>query len=184
MIYLLKRYFLPGLLCFLAIQFAGCKNSEQSTSKPPETVNYSQFTTFNFGKPHVISSQNPVFSWPQFQERIEREIKFSLPGTGLDFSGRDPDLLIYYFAIVDTREDYPLLPYHAGWAAKPFLSRGETFSQYVPHTLVIDMVDTNNNQLVWRGSVRINFDDAEQFYRELPEKVYSLLKQYPTLPDE
>lgn len=176
-----QRFTQLVFLSAILLQLPGCKSSD-SAKRPPEAVNYSQYTTFNFGKPHILSSENPVFSWPQFRDRVEREIIFTLPGKGLDLSRGNPDLLVYYYAIVDSRTDPPLFPYRVGWAAAPFIRSGETFSRYGTNTLVVDMVDAHSGQLVWRGSIDIPFDNPEILYKELPKKVYTLLNRYPTLP--
>lgn len=159
-----------------------CKTSEPSATSVPRTINYSQYVTYDFGNAAVASSQNPAFSWPQFKERIEQEVSFVLPGKGLEKDTRSPDLLIYYYALVSTERNVPLLEYNIGWAAEPFITSGERFSDYPDHTFVIDFVDTNINQLIWRGSTALPFDQPDRLYEVLPKRIHSLIGQYPTIP--
>lgn len=166
----------------MTIVLAGCKSTDPSNQSSPREINYSQYESYSFADAIILSSENPAFSWPQFSERLKREIDFAMPGKGLEKRTANPDLHIFYYAIVDTNRDFPIVPYQIGWAAEPFITSGESFKEYSSNTLVVDFIDTNTRQLVWRGSISLPFNDKNQLYKALPSQIHRLLQQYPLLP--
>lgn len=179
----ITKNMLASLLAALLVTAAGCKSSEPANEVDrPRQINYSQYQDWNFGDGDIPSSENPVFAWPQFAERLRREISFTLPIVGLDRTAESPDLLVYFYALAGDDKYNPVLPYQIGWAAEPFITNGEQFGRYPANTLVIDMVDPKINQLVWRGSTSLPFDEPDRLYRLLPERINTLLRNYPNLP--
>lgn len=173
------------LTFFLSIVLlvAGCNSSHKATDEnTPRQINYAQYQTYAYGDAIIVSSENPAFSWPQFSERVKREIDFVMPGKGLEKSSVQADLKIYFYAIVEANRDRPLLPYQIGWAAEPFITDGELFARYPGNTFAVDFVDSNNNQLVWRASTQLPYDDQSRLYRVLPERIHKLVQKYPLLP--
>ncbi|MDZ7716236.1 MAG: DUF4136 domain-containing protein [Balneolaceae bacterium] len=162
---------------------AGCSPAKQTTDEnTPRQINYTQYQTYTYGDAIIVSSENPAFSWPQFSERVKREINFVMPGKGLEKVSAQADVQIYFYAIVDANRDRPLLPYQIGWAAEPFITDGELFARYPGNTFVVDFVDSNNNQLIWRASTQLPYDNQTQLYNLLPERIHKLIQKYPLLP--
>lgn len=161
----------------------GCSSSDSYQKKTPRLVDFDQYSTFYFPEPVVASSDNPVFSKPQLSERVEQEISFILSNKRLDKSTRNPDLAIYYYAITESEVDITVLPYRIGWAAEPFINSGEILENYPGGTFVIDFVDVNMDQLVWRGSTQLPFQNTETLYRVMPDSIQKLLDRFPRLPN-
>lgn len=171
-----------GLCC--AFFLYGCKSSEPPPeNKKVKTVNYDQYETYDFGNAFLVNREDPLFKFPQLEKRIKRELKFDLPSKRLDYSTEDPDLKIYFYAITDEEGSYPVLSYEIGFAARPFLASGERLQNYPGNTLVIDFVDLSLNELVWRGSIALPFDDEEKLFEVLPKRIHQLLNPYPSVPD-
>ena len=160
----------------------GCKFTESTSKNAPRQINYSQYETYSYGNAIIVSSENPAFSWPQFSERVQREIDFVLPGKGLEKVTIRADLQIFFYAIIKAGQDRPLLSYNIGWAAEPFIENGELFDRYPANTLMIDFIDTNTNQLVWRASTQLPYDDQNRLYKVLPEQIHKIIQKYPLVP--
>lgn len=175
-----KTYIIPVALSL--VLFTGCKSTEQAKSNAPRQIDYAQYQTYSFGDAIIVSSENPAFSWPQFSDRVKREINFVLPSKGLERTAAKGELNIYFYAVAETGRNRPLLSYQIGWAAEPFISGGERFDRYPSNTLVLDFVDSNINQLVWRASTQLPYDDQDKLYRVLAERIHELIQQYPLLP--
>ena len=174
--------FFVGAVMTVSIISGACKVLESGRPGSSKTIQYHHFDSYSFGEPLVISSRNPAFSWPQFSERIRHELSFLLPTQGLDSSGKQGDLVIYFYAVVQPVEQPPLVSYYIGWAAEPFVSQGERFERYPSNTFVIDFVDANTRELVWRGSTSLPFDNPDLLYELMPERLAKLIQRYPSPP--
>ncbi len=178
----MHRSTLISLLLLSATGLFSCKAGEQA-AQPAAAVDYQAYQSYQIASPTLASSDDPSFSWIQFKERIKREINFILPAKGLEQTAAEPDLLVYYYALVDTKRKPAIIEYNIGWAAEPFIESGESFSRYAPHTLVVDLVDAHTGELVWRSSTRLPFDSREQLYEQLPGQLRKLFKPYPAVPN-
>lgn len=183
MFYSLHKYLLLWGCIVLNITIGACSSSNPSQKETPRIIDFNQYSTFYFPNAVVPSSDNPVFKEPQFSERVEQEISFILSTKNMDQTSQNGDLALYYYAITQKKEDVPILPYRIGWAAEPFIESGEILENYSSDTFVIDFVDSNMNQLIWRGSVGLPFKNSDKLFRVLPDSLQKLLKTYPRLPN-
>lgn len=167
----------------LAIFMIACSSTHKGTVP---SVNYSQYSTYAFGSSSVVSRENPLIQWPQFSQRIEKALRFHLPTAGLDPVpvNSAPDLRIYYYIISDADAQKPVVDYEIGWRAEPFITQGESFTEYDKNTLVLDFVDVTTNELVWRGSTSLPLDNEKKVYQQLSKKIQLLIKKYPYFPSE
>lgn len=172
-----------GLLLLVIGLAGGCKTQESAGGSAASDLDYRKYQSYQFGQPVLFSSKDPVFSWNQFEERVKREINFILPSKGLEPTRTDPGLLVYYYALVDPDKKPAILDYTIGWAAEPFIEKGEQFSRYPNNTFVIDLVDTDTRQLVWRASTSLPFDDPDDLYGQLSRQLRELFESYPNVPE-
>ena len=172
--------YLPLLLTILLL--AGCSSTRQSgdTQGPQYAqINYSNYDTFAFGEAMVVSPEQPEFRWLDFSDRVREELKFRLPSTGLDYTTRRPDLLLFFYSVISDNDQKPFFNYQLGPAADRFLARGESFDKYGKDTFVLDMVDVNRQELVWRGSTKIDYSNRDAIFKQIPVAVEQLLRNYP-----
>lgn len=179
----LHKYLFLWVWIVLNITIGACSSSNSSQKETPRIIDFSQYSTFYFPDAVVPSSDNPVFKELQLSERVEQEISFILSAKNLDRTSQNGDLAVYYYAITQHEENGLVLPYRIGWAAEPFIESGEILENYSADTFVIDVVDPNMNQLIWRGSIGLPFQNSDKLFRVLSDSLQKLLKPYPRLPN-
>lgn len=169
-----------------SLMLAGCLFACSPSDNLRETeqpgFNYSQYRTYTIADPVPTSSENPAFEWLQLTDRIRSELNFILPTVGLDRSTKNPDLKVYFFLVAESDNRRPVIPYQVGWRAEPFLSGGERFTEYPPNTLVLDFVDPNLDELVWRGSIHLPLENEQETYKVLSTRIKKLVQRYPDPP--
>lgn len=110
-----------------------------------------------------------------------------LPSRGLQkASASPPDLKLTYYLVVKltagTQEMGQFLPATTFWGLPPFAPAATSFKAVQAGSLVIDMVASTTNAVVWRGIAETEVDpsktDDERKVR-LREGVSKLLEKYP-----
>ncbi len=129
---------------------------------------------------------------PLIDTRIVTAIEQQMQAKGLTRSDAAPDLVVVYHMALNKPEnisafstsigDYGPYPYQwgAGWG-----STDVRVSQIAPGTLVIDVIDAHQKNLVWRGIGVKEVDSlAEPVQRdhEVQLAVTSILANYPPKP--
>jgi hypothetical protein len=54
---------------------------------------------------------------------------------------------------------------------------------YTEGTLIIDILDTKTNEVVWRGTVAGKVDDVANLQKQIDKGIRAILKKYPVTPD-
>jgi len=57
-------------------------------------------------------------------------------------------------------------------------------TNYVQGTLIIDFIDTETKELVWRVFLKQKIEDRVKAYKELKENLYAAIAHYPPTDDE
>lgn len=160
-----------------------------------ESVDFLQFTTFDWAEPEQPETGDVEIDNPLMDRRIRNAIEQNLTSRGIvKASGPDPDLLVAYRLMVKTRIEadpirtgvgyggyrgyYGIHGYH-GWGGIGFETR---IREYEEGILVIDIGDADVNNLIWRGtgSRRVTEQsDPQETTRIVNQTVEEILKQFP-----
>jgi hypothetical protein len=112
---------------------------------------------------------------------------------------KNPDVLVTYHTYtekkeVTTRNNYPMgmgygwgyggwgygwggyYPYYGGF--NNWNSVGDTYT-YTEGVLIIDFIDNQTKEVVWRGSVDGNVDNADKINKKIEKAVQSIMKKTP-----
>lgn len=173
--------YLYGSLLMLAWIIApGCSPNafNQLQSEPPR-AEFGDYYSYDYGESYIVSSESPVLKSAQFSDRVRNEFNFQLPGHGLRQNSDTPDLLLYYYAIATDEPNNPIREYRIGFLAERYMQQERRLDEYPRNTFVLDVVDRNRNELIWRGSIAMNFDDPDEMYKNLSRKINALLERYP-----
>lgn len=116
-------------------------------------------------------------------QRVKRAVNNELKAKGLRQNAADPGLLLAYYVGVEDRIDvtdwgYTYPGRYPGW----YGGRDIDVYHYKEGTLVLDIIDANSKQLVWRGSAQgtlaVN-PTPEERERKITEAVTRMLANYP-----
>jgi hypothetical protein len=171
--------FLAVALC--AFVLTGCASMKVS-SYTERGVDFTRYHTYNWEPAASLSTGDPrLDNNPFFQERVEADVEKQLATRGFEkTTSGTPDLLIRYHASVRQRLDVNGADRDNGPC------RGDDCRPYVYDKggLVLDLVDTRTNRLVWRGwaegSVDAMIDNQEWMEQKIDEVVARILERLPS----
>jgi hypothetical protein len=160
------------------------------------TINYTTYRTFGWYKAEVPTpvpgSAGPEFS-TLLDERVKEAVATELVMQGLNPAAENPDLLVAYDIAVDTAQlATQASGFPAGygyWYGYRYRYSHTAFPGYRPvqqypvGTLFIDLIDSNTNELVWRGWVASNLNPAAVDEGNINVVVANIMSQFPPTPD-
>jgi hypothetical protein len=167
-----------------AAVLAGCATAQVS-SHVERGTDFSRYRTFDWGPADALPTgdarlDRDAFFKDQLQGAVEKTL--GARGVLLVTGGATPDLRIHYHANVSERLDVVGADRRMGYCqAADCQGRVEA---YESATLVLDVVDTKTNQVVWRGwsqePLAPLLDNRDTLATHLQSAVARMLAQLPT----
>jgi hypothetical protein len=136
-------------------------------------ANFSQYHTYYWEK---VQTTDPLW-----QSRIQDAVDQELQAKGWQRVGSGADVALTAVGSAHNQREYQTF-YNGmgGWRWGGF---GETTTQvenYPVGTLVLDMYDTHNKQLIWRGAAQQSLSDKpDKNERKLEKAVDKMLEHFP-----
>jgi len=161
-------------LCFtLSLLLCGALISCSSVAVKSDfdaNANFTEYKTFDF-MPHP--SGNPLHN-----KRVEAAIEQELVAKGMQkqTAGR-PDLLVAYHTNVKDKIDVDTYGYRYGRYGRR-VGTYTTVQKYQQGTLVVDLVDAKEKELVWRGWAKGEVNDSVS-KEKVDDTVGKILDKYP-----
>jgi hypothetical protein len=116
-------------------------------------------------------------------ERIRRAVDTQMTNKGFTVAAENPDVLLVYHTGAQDKIDVTDWGYtYAGSYWGGGLGRSVDVYQYTEGTLIVDMVNAANHQLVWRGSATGVVDPSsspEQREARINDVVSQIFANYP-----
>jgi hypothetical protein len=105
------------------------------------------------------------------------------------------DFLISYHTYTEKKQHttshysgYPFMPYYGWgwrpWGMMPYGAWGNGPRTYTKGTLVIDVVDNQTKELIWRGAVERDVDNIARLQNKIQKGVEAMMKKYPAKVDK
>lgn len=161
---------LTGFLIAIAFGLFSCQTELPVVSDYDPDADFSQYTTYGI-KLTAEEDSRPLEINPNAEKRIAQIIRQEMELHGYTESG-NPDLWISFYlkvsekmnVITDASLNYRMGPYYYGpnWGYGPGWVQNEMGREYEEATLVIDMVDAEEKQLVWFGAATGSIDTYEE----------------------
>lgn len=130
---------------------AGCATATNVSSHVDRGVDFSRYRTFDWGPADALPTGDPRLDRdPFFKDQLQGAVEMTLGARGIQLAAGDatPDLRIHYHANVSERLDV------AGADRRMGYCQGDgcqTVTAHEASTIVLDVVDTKTNRVVWRG---------------------------------
>jgi hypothetical protein len=163
------RAVFPALL---ALTFAaGCSTISVETDYD-RAADFKRYRTYRW-IPHTKGSENnPLMSDPLIKSHVQSSVDAEMAKKGLQkIEEGHPDLLIaYYFT---TRNRMDVTHYYGYWYPHTSVYR------YKEGTLILDIVDREEKQLIWRGWASGVLENRENLHKQIAYSVEKLLRRYP-----
>jgi len=200
-----------GLILLLVSALSACSSYNYYTAAKNKT-DLSSYRTFAWLPPDAQPNKaGGVVKKEIADEKVKEVTVAALTAKGLKLQEQDPDLLVSYSTVTGRgvkTEFYPA--YYGtlysgwgwgrfGWGYRPFYGYGGFgygwgwgypyygggYAARVPYkegTLIIDIIDRNSRQLVWRGFGVGELHNPKTTLKELPKVVSGVLNQLQLTP--
>lgn len=146
---------------------------------------YDQWTykTFDWSqKVNIEQNQNPLYYNELNDKRIKKAVLKQLQKRSYRLTSDSPNLILHYHIIVEDKSVVVTEPFGYVYGAY-WMRRQQQVNTYTQGTLILDLMDTESNQLVWRGWAVAAVDGLDS-----PEKIDTLIesavrKMFVKFPD-
>lgn len=179
------------LLAVFLMGLAGCAVTDLDKS-----ADFTRYKTFAWGKSEIDVS-NPVYDSDLINKRIYHAVEKEFAKRGIVKNERNPDFIVRYHTYTEekrqTQGGYPyrygfhpfgFYPFAFGWGFPYFLTTPQTTREYTEGTLVLDIIDRRSDELIWRGSVSGNVEDASNLKKQIEKGIKAIMKKYPVTPGD
>jgi hypothetical protein len=118
------------------------------------------------------------------QRRIEEVIASTLQSKGLAAAKAEkPDLRVFTHVVIEREQRIDTIVYGYGWRWGGGVATTRV-TDFPVGTLIVDLVDTETKELVWRGKASDTIDrDSEAREEQLREAVAKMFERFPPEPE-
>ncbi len=166
----MKRF--AVILALTTIVFiTGCSTIRVETDYNRET-DFSKYKTYRW-IPHVKGTEdNPLMNDPLIEGHVKNAVNAGMAKKGFTkIEEGHPDFLMAYYFTSRNRVD--VTHYYSYWYPHT------NVYQYQEGTLILDIVDREEKQLLWRGWATGVLEDRGNIHYQINHSVNKLLSRYP-----
>ena len=191
----LTRAMAITIVIVMGAMVAGCSTIETSYDFDPKADFASLKKYLWLDMPQKLTGDPRIDGNTILASRIHEAVDTALAARGFRKVSSDPDFLVAYHVSLDKRRSVQTLNsyygYGPGWgygygaSYRPGYWAGapETYVyEYEEGTLILDIVNPDNKELIWRGSARdeVHFKSTpEKDQTQLNEAVHAMLENFP-----
>ena len=183
----MKLRYTHGALTILALGLWACTSFNVQTDHDA-TADFGAFKTFAFAGLADVN-KGGIYDNSLMQKRIESAVVRELTAKGLRQVGLDehPDLLVHYWVNVQDKQrlesggtSVGVARYRGGYGWGAGYGGGVTTVEYKEGTLILDLVEPTQKQLVWRATIVGTLQDSAEENTELGNKaIAKAFEDYP-----
>ena len=135
----------------LILLIGSCSPEIQVYSDYDPSYDLNKYSTFSWTQTESIESgNNPLYYNELNDKRIKSAVQELLISKGYTQSKDKSDLVVHYHIIVDDQSIVTTDP-HGEFYSPYWMHLRTNITQYREGTLIIDIMDSKNNSLIWRG---------------------------------
>jgi hypothetical protein len=167
---------------FLFLIASACSTQLRVYSDYDRDYSIREFTTYTWaGSKEIESKNNPLYYNELNDKRIKNAVNAQLENKGYLPTPDNPRLIVHYHIVVEDRTIVTTDPY--GHYYSPYWMRLQTnIYPYREGTLIIDLMDANTDNLIWRGwavAVLENVYNTDQVEDLINTAVTRIFKDFP-----
>lgn len=164
----MKRFALYSLT---VIMLAACSPQIRVYSDSDPDYDLWTYKSFDWGqRVDIEAGRNPLQYNELNDKRIKTAVRDQLESRGYVFQENDSELMLHYHIIVDNKSAIVPEPYGYRYGSY-FMRSGANVHYYREGTLILDLMERNTGNLIWRGWAVADIDNIE------PEEVDKVIKQ-------
>ncbi|MFY7911935.1 MAG: DUF4136 domain-containing protein [Emticicia sp.] len=174
------------VVIFLAVLSFSCTRNLHIEREP--NIAIEQYRTYGWNKLESTKASHPLYSSVELNQILVREIDKNLAKKGFRRNIATPEFLVDFHIYVEEQKFQNLVcgaGFYRGERYLPDLSQ-RTYCEspeivnYDDGTLIIDIVDAQTGQLVWRGTAGEIIDNPAYATEIFRKKVKRILKKFPS----
>ncbi len=190
----MKTFFKLFSFTLIVTIISAC-SSIKVTSDMDKTVDFTQFTTFEY---YGWAAESDKVLNQLEKGRIENAFGAELKNRGLEYVESGGDLIVTLFVMTQDKTSYNATTtgmgagyggyygYGPGWGWGSGMGYSTTTVQeynYTVGTLVIDVYDASNEKLIWEsiGTGTVN-DNPQKREKNMPKTIGQIMAPYPVKP--
>ena len=183
----MKRGSLESVLLLLVLGLSACTTFNVKTDHDP-TADFTKFKKFTFVG-LADAEKGGIHDNSLMHKRIESAVALELTGKGLQQVdlNQQPDLLVYYwFSAKEKQQIQSTGPppgtygWRGGYGWGAGYGGGVTTYEYTEGTLILDLVEPNKKELMWRATIVGTLQDTPKDNIELGNKaIAKAFENYP-----
>jgi len=145
-----------------------------------KSVDFSKFKTYQWKEGTTLPN-------PMMQERLKAAIEKQLQLKGITPVADKADLVVTTHARLEKQTSVDLTTYgyggYYGWGGAGMSTSSATVREIPVGTLIVDLVDTGSNKLVWRGSGSdVVSNKPEKNEAKINKIIPKMFKNFPPAP--
>ena len=181
----MRRFIRWAVVGISAVAAAGCATTMTVSSHVDRGMNFARYRTYDWGPADALPTGDPRLDKnPFFKDHVEGAVEKQLAARGLEMStSGTPDLLIHYHASITQRLDVNRVDRRYGHCSG--VDCPSDVIEYEAGTLVLDIVDSHTNRVIWRGwaqdTVEGVLDNEDRMARKINEAITRMLAMLPPL---
>ena len=142
------------------------------------TINWSNYKTFQV----MVGTQSPITFT---QKEIDDSIAQALTSKGLQATTNNPNLLVYPHVVLSQEKQWNTMSMggfgYRGWGGMGGMA--QTTEQNIPiGTLIVDLVDPNSKEMVWRGTAQDQVSSSGSSQGSINQAVQKIFANFPPTP--
>jgi hypothetical protein len=159
---------------------AGCSGIKVSTDHNRE-FDFTGFATYDWmgDKPDLL--RDPLIDTALLDRRVKQAVDGELAARGYAKVDVDPDFFLSYHFGTESQVDVSSCGYHYPASPRCWGQEVETYT-FTSGTLILDVVEPGDLELVWRGYATGAIHDVERMDETITEAVRKVLAEFPPEP--
>jgi hypothetical protein len=169
------------LLIGILLAAVGCSNQFQAYSDYDPALNILAYKTYRWpGKAEMESRVNPLLYNELTDKRIREAVDQQLRKNGYRFADSAAELTVHYHITVKDKVIHSADPRMDSYS-QYWMEGGRNTFRYEEGTLIVDLMDETNHNLIWRGWAVGVIDDNTVMLseEEIKEAVSKIFEDYP-----
>ncbi|MDH4090862.1 MAG: DUF4136 domain-containing protein [Cyclobacteriaceae bacterium] len=175
-----------SLASLLLILLFSCSPAISVYNDYDHALNVSEYSTYHWKvSTEIEANQNPMYYNQLNDKRIKTAVDNAMTKKGYMLVADDPVLTLHYHIIVEDKSVFMVDPSQHLYS--PYWMRDEMNAyQYQQGTLIIDLMDTRTNDLVWRGWAVAVLEDMrpESIEKRLNKTIERIFEPLPHATSE
>lgn len=142
------------IACCMLLIF-GCTSSPTVNTQSAPDLQLSNYKTFAFFSP--LSTDHSKYG-SLLSQRLKKNTRAALEAKGYVYDENNPQMLINFSTDKVQKTDVDSMPSMSPWGAgwySPWGGYNDVYvNQYEEGTLVVDLIDAKQKQMIWQGTAR------------------------------